>query len=156
MRTSVLVFSLGLMVSLAVAQDSTSQPIDLQADSGYFDQQAGRAVYEGNVKVTQGVATIWAHKITIMMNNNTAERIEADSNKSKPVRFEYNGEKHPIKGQGQKAVYRVANKTVTLSGNAKVEQGKDVITGSKLTYDLSKEVIKGSRVRMTFQPGKKQ
>lgn len=154
MQKFILILGFGLGAWASVAQNSSAMPIDLEADSGYFDQQAGRAVYEGNVKVTQGVATIWAHKITIIMSNNTAERLEAEGSSQKPVRFQYTGNKQPINGQGQKVVYRVANKTVTMTGNAQVQQGKDVITGNALTYNLDREVIKGSRVRMTFQPGK--
>lgn len=155
MVKKVIVMSLWALSWSVMAQDSSGMPIDLEADSGYFNQLAGRAVYEGNVKVTQGVATIWAHKITITMKNNTAERLEAVGNGKKPVRFKYTGNKQPINGQGNKVVYQVPNKIVTMTGNAKVEQGKDVIKGKTLTYDLSKEIIKGSRVRMTFQPSKK-
>ncbi len=53
-------------------------PIDVVADKGSYDQQAGIAIYEGNVKITQGIATIWADKVTVILKNNTAERIEAD------------------------------------------------------------------------------
>ncbi len=150
---------------VASAQNTTSGSkansagalIDLVADSGFYDQQAGRAVYEGNVRATQGLATIWADKVTITLKNNAADSIEATSKSSKKlVRFEYKGKKQPIKGQGRKALYQVSSKTVTLSGNAKIEQGKDVIKGNKLSYNLTKEVIKGSRVRMSFLPNSKK
>ncbi len=136
-----------LLPCLAVAQ-SSGLPIDLEADSGYFDQVSGRAVYEGNVKVTQGVATLWAHKIVITMKAGAAEKLEATGSAQKPVKFEYKGEKQPIKGQGSSVVYRVKEKVVRLSGNAKIEQGKDTIKGKQLTYHLDKEVIKGSKVRI--------
>lgn len=149
-----LFLSLGLCLApvISQAQDSASMPIDLVADSGYYDQVAGIAVYEGNVKIAQGASTIWADKIKVTLKNNAAQLIEATSNGKGLVKFVYKGEKQPIKGQGNKATYKVPSKTVTLTGNAKVEQGKDVVKGNSLTYDLAKEVIKGSRVRMTFLP----
>lgn len=128
---------------------SSSMPIDLVADKGSYDQLAGLAVYEGNVRVTQGISTIWADKITIILKNNAAESVEAIG---KPVKFEYLGDKQPIKGQGQKAIYNVVEKIITLSGEAVVTQGEDVIKGSQLTYHLDKELIKGDRVKMTFLP----
>lgn len=140
-----------LLASIGFAQDKT-QSIDLVADKGTYDQQAGVAVYEGNVKVTQGVATFWADKLTIFLKNNTAERIEATGN---PVKFKYLGEKQPINGEGKKVVYHVLPKIVTLTGNAVVTQGKDTIKGKALTYDLAKEIIGGKRVKMTFLPVKK-
>lgn len=156
MKQIAVIVGLCLMPLLSMAQTASSSiPIDLEADSGYFDQLAGRAVYEGNVKVTQGVATIWAHKITIILKNGAAEQIEADGNSKTLVKFIYKGEKQPITGHGARAVYRVEEKTVTLSGDAEVKQGKDVINGKKLTYNLDKEVINGIRVRMTLQPSEK-
>ncbi len=137
------------------AQDSASQPIDLVADSGFYDQMAGVAVYEGNVRAKQGAATIWADKVTITLKNNAADSIVASSQNGKLVRFEYLGDKKPIRGQGQKAVYKVPTKMVELSGNAQIVQGQDVVKGNKLIYDLAKEIIQGSRVRMTFLPGSK-
>ncbi len=133
------------------AEKSSTMPIDVVADKGSYDQQAGFAIYEGNVKITQGVATIWADKVTVILKNNTAERIEADG---KPTKFDYRGEKQPIKGSASHVVYEVLSKTVELSGNAVITQGKDNIKGSRLSYNLDKEVIEGSRVKMTFQPGK--
>lgn len=146
---------LAVITSVSFAQDgqsgakSSAMPIDLVADKGTYDQATGLAVYEGNVKVTQGIATIWADKLTIILKNNTAERIEAIGS---PVKFEYLGDKQPIKGRGNKAIYEVVNKTITLTGNAVVEQGKDVVKGSELMYNLDKEIIRGSRVKMTFLP----
>lgn len=147
-----LFFALHTATASAQQTPDSSLPIDVEADGGTYDQLAGLAVYSGNVKVTQGVSTIWAHKLTIVLKNNTAERLEAEGNSKKTVRFEYKGKKQPIVGTGQKVVYHVPKKTVTLSGNAQVLQGKDVIKGNQLTYNLDKELIEGSRVKMTFLP----
>ncbi len=131
------------------AAGSTDMPIDLEADSGTYDQIAGLATYKGNVKVTQGASTIWADKLTIVLKDNVAERIEATGN---PVKFKYAGDKQPIDGQGKQALYEVTSKTITLTGDAIVKQGIDVVKGTKLTYRLDQEIIQGQRVKMTFQP----
>lgn len=138
------------LITVAFAQQDL-QAIDLTADKGSYDQQKGIAVYEGNVKVTQGVATFWADKLTIYLKNNTAERIEA---KGEPVKFHYQGEKQPIDGEGQLVTYDILPQVVTLSGQAIVKQGQDTIQGKVLTYDLTKETIGGTQVRMTFLPVK--
>ncbi len=128
---------------------SSDMPIALEADEGTYDQQAGMAVYKGNVKVTQGVSTIWADKLTIVLKDNAAERIEATGN---PVKFKYAGDKQPITGQGKQAIYDVTDKIITLAGGAVVKQGTDMVKGDRLTYHLDKEIIRGKRVRMTFLP----
>ncbi len=131
------------------AANSTNMPIDLEADSGTYDQIAGLATYTGNVKVTQGVATIWADKLTVVLKDNVAERIEATG---KPVRFKYTGDKQPIEGQGKQALYKITDKTITLTGDAMVKQGIDVVKGTQLIYHLDQEIIQGQRVKMTFSP----
>lgn len=136
-------------IKAAEKSESANMPIDLIADEGTYDQQAGVAIYQGNVKVIQGVSTIWADKMVITLKNNVAHLIEAEG---KPVKFHYKGDKQPINGQGSKMVYEVPKKTVTLTGNAIVKQGKDVVKGEVITYDLTKEVIGGKRVKMTFLP----
>lgn len=155
-RLTPLFFGLFCLLSApAFSQDSTDSsrlPIDVEADHGTYDQLAGLAIYTGNVKIRQGASTIWAHKLTIVLKNNTAERLEAEGNQKAPVRFEYQGDKQPISGKGQSAVYHVPKKTVTLSGQAEVQQGTDIVKGNKLTYNLGKEIIEGSRVKMTFLP----
>ncbi len=131
------------------AAGSSEMPIDLEADDATYDQLAGLAVYKGNVKVTQGASTIWADKLTVVLKDDAAERIEAVGN---PVKFKYAGDKQPIDGQGKQAIYKVTEKIITLSGNAFVRQGTDIVKGDKLTYNLDKEIIQGKRVRMTFKP----
>ncbi len=131
------------------AAGSTDMPIDLEADEATYDQEAGLAVYTGNVKVKQGASTIWADKLTIVLKDNAAERIEATGN---PVKFHYAGDEQPIEGQGKEALYELTTKTVTLTGNAIVKQGTDTVKGDRLSYNLDKEIIQGKRVKMTFKP----
>lgn len=130
---------------------SSDKPIGLVADKGYYDQQTGLAVYEGNVVVTQKDIVIWSDKLTILLTNGAAQHIEAEGN---PVKFEYKGQKKLIKGHAKRVDYEVSNKQVTLTGNAMVMQGSDKILGDKLTYNLENERIGGSRIKMTFSPTK--
>lgn len=129
----------------------SEMPIDLVADKGFYDQQTGIAVYEGNVVVTQADMTIWSDKLTILLKEGAAEHIEAEG---APVRFEYTGQEELIKGHSKRADYEVATTLVTLTGDAVVIQGEDEVIGDKLTYNLNKETIGGSRIKMTFLPSK--
>lgn len=133
------------------APKSSALPIDLVADKGNYDPVAGLAVYEGNVVVTQGVATMRADKLTIYLVNNAAERLEVEG---KPAKFEYKGDKQPIYGEGLQGIYYVVEKKIKLSGNAMVKQGEDVVKGNVLTYNVDSEIITGNRVKMTFLPKK--
>ncbi|MBS9777470.1 MAG: lipopolysaccharide transport periplasmic protein LptA [Gammaproteobacteria bacterium] len=140
-----------------IAQDktkspkSTTLPIDLIADKASYNQDTGIATYAGNIKVTQGSSTIWADKLTVTIKNNSAEILEASGN---PVKFEYQGKRQPVRGKALKVTYKIADKTITLSGSAEITQGKDKVRGALLAYNLDKETIRGSRVKMTFLPPK--
>lgn len=151
------------VMNLAFAKDATSKatkkkdeqqsdmPIDLAADKGFYDQKTGVAVYEGNVVVEQAEMKVWSDKLVILLKEGAAEHIEAEG---KPVKFEYKGQDELIKGQAKRVDYEVVTTLVTLTGNAVVTQGDDKVTGDKLTYNLEKETIGGSRIKMTFQPKK--
>lgn len=149
---SLSIFCLTFTNALFVQAKDNNAPIDLTADEGVYDQQSNRATYSGNVRVKQGGATLYADKLVIFLSpDQSAERLEAEGKKS-PVKLEYKGDKQPIKGQGQRVVYRVKENLVVLSGNAKITQGSDTISGNQLSYHLDKEVIGGQRVKMTFKP----
>lgn len=130
---------------------SPDKPIGLVADKGYYDQQTGLAVYEGNVVVTQKEMVIWSDKLTILLTDGAAQHIEAEGDL---VKFEYKGQEKLIKGHAKRVDYEVADKQVTLTGNAMVMQGSDKILGDKLTYNLENKRIGGSRIKMTFSPTK--
>jgi|GEM_PF-6422973 len=135
---------------IAPHHDNSENPnINLTADIGTYDKSAGVATYKGHVKVTQGLATIWADKLTVYLQNNNAKRIVATGS---PVKFNYLGKRQPIDGQGQNLEYNVLKKLVTLKGEAQITQGTDKVRGSTLNYHLDREIIEGSRVKMTFLP----
>lgn len=133
----------------APVSDNASLPIDIVADSGSYDQQAGIAIYEGNVVISQGVATIHSDRLEIILVDNQVAKMIAIG---KPATIDYQGETQPIYGEGNTLTYLVTEKTLELTDNALVRQGEDEIVGSKLTYQLDKEKITGERVKLTLQP----
>lgn len=139
----------GLSNETSTEQSNASLPIDITADSGSYDQQAGYAIYEGNVIINQGVATIHSDKLEIILVDNQVEKMIATGT---PATIDYQGEKQPIYGEGNTLTYLVTEKTLQLTNNALVRQGKDEITGSKLSYQLDEEKITGERVKLILQP----
>lgn len=133
----------------AATTSNASLPIDIVADSGSYDQQAGIAIYEGNVTISQGVATIHSDRLEIILVNNQVAKMIAIG---RPATIDYQGEKQPIYGEGNTLTYLVTEKTLELTENALVRQGEDEIIGSKLSYELDKEKITGERVKLTLQP----
>ncbi|MDO4643233.1 MAG: lipopolysaccharide transport periplasmic protein LptA [Cardiobacteriaceae bacterium] len=125
-------------------------PINLKADSGEYDANAGVATYSGNVVITQGEMNLKGDKVVIKLVNEQITTIEAWG---KPASFHYVPAKEPpIDGSGQYMKYSVPTSTVEIDKNAHVKQDKNETRADHLVYDLKKENVKGRGVNMTFQP----
>mgnify|MGYP000253506870 CR=1 FL=1 len=157
-----LLASLALTLSsaaLALPEDS-DKPIDVDASSATFDDATGTTVLTGAVNVVQGTMTIKASKMVIHRNK------QGDVTKmvatGKPAFFtqqQQKGQPHS-KAWGAQMLYSIANQTVTITGNARVEQLHDKINSEKIVYLMDKAIVKASggkqRVKMVLQPkGKK-
>ena len=175
MRSSVLIFVCAALISAsaAVAQKAkgplqipggkSHEPVNISADKlEYFDKEQ-KAVYDGNVIVTQGEATMKCLKLTIFLTKQekTAgadKEATALAGNSDVSRMEATG---PVTiaqkdqtGFGDSGVYdRVANK-VTLTGHAKLQQGPNLTTGDRIIYtiDQGRAVVEGN-VRSFLVPG---
>ena len=141
--------------TVAVAQNKSTNnpqqlPINLKADSGEYDANAGIATYTGNVVVTQGEMNLKGDKIVIRLQEGKIHSIESWG---KPTTFHYVPAKEPpIDGSGQYMKYTVPTSTVEIDKNAHVKQDKNETRADHLTYNLKQERVSGRGVNMTFQP----
>lgn len=148
--------ALGSPLAVALPEDRT-QPIQLEASRGQLDQKTGVSVYEGNVVITQGSMRLNADTVTIHVKDNNFQRMEAVGN---PVNLRYKqaADKPELQGTSQRVDYDVAGAKVTMSGNARLVQGKDVFTGEQIEYNLKDDVVKArgagsnGRIQFTIQP----
>ena len=60
--------------------------------------------------------------------------------------------------KGDKAIYNAVEKTIILTGDVRIEQGKNILTGSRAEFDLKTNIStltaspsqNGERVKATF------
>ena len=151
----------------AVAQESialdSGQPVEIVADTLEVLQPQQKAIFTGNVIATQGNINMKAARMVVFYHNAGAanaansegiHKIEADGD----VLFTT-----PVEtAQGDQAVYNVDTETIDLTGNVLLTREKNVLKGTKLTYNMatgrsvlqSARGTKGSgRVRGLFLPG---
>ncbi len=138
----------------ALAEDATQkpsglsknskEPIAIEADALEVFDKEQRAVYTGNVIVTQGDTVMKAKKMVIFYDkpadaaggsttaapdaDTAIRRVEADGN---VVIID----KDQI-ATGDKGVYDNATDIVTLTGNVALSKGPNVTKGAKLVYNL--------------------
>lgn len=146
-------------------QSDQKQPIEIQADNGMLDQGRQVTVFSGNVIVKQGSIDIRASKIEVAR---TAEGTQVMTATGAPVTFkqQLDGGKGLVNGQAQKVTYQSASGLITLSGNAKVQRGGDLVQGNSITYNTQTEIYtaagnkaasgNGRRVTVILQPSSTQ
>lgn len=142
----------------ALSED-VEQPVNIEADSVTFDNNNGIADYEGNVIITQGSLKILASKVHIQAPEHEISTVTAFGSPLQLSQKMDDGQM--IKGQGNKMTYDVKNKVMILTGDAKLEQGEDVISNNYIKYlpDTGKLHAGGKknsgRVKAIFHPTNK-
>lgn len=126
----------------------TDEPVDITSEAAEF--QDNYALWTGNVRVVQGEAIL------------TAERIEATVTDERVIqsikafgRVRYSNGKEAI--TGERAVFDDKSRTITVTENVIVTQGKQVMSAGAVTYWVDTGKVKfnpepGKRIRGIFYP----
>lgn len=119
-------------------------PIQITSDRlDAYDDKA-LVLFSGNVVATQDDAVIHADELYLYYEKekkgeNTPSGVTVSGGKVK--RIELKGNVHIEKGErtvsGDKAVFRNADQTVVMTGNAVMREGDNVIKGDKITVFLN-------------------
>lgn len=129
------------------------QPIHIISDKMEADRKKDTISFTGNVIIQQGDLYIYSENVTAIYEN--GKRIKEIFAK---------GSVRLVKGDriasSEEALFNNTQRTVLLVGNAKVWQGKNVITGERILYyiDEDKSIVegkKGQRVKATIYPPEK-
>jgi lipopolysaccharide export system protein LptA len=119
-------------------------PIVIVSKQLEIHQKEGQAIYRGTVMGKQGDSTLYCEKLTIFFDRdgNTIKRIVAEGK----VKIETEG-RIAIAG---KAEFDSIERTVILTENPSLQEGENIIKGSKITIFLDK-----GRSLIESDPGQK-
>ena len=141
----------GPIANSAVHRDRSILPITIKSNELSADNKGKTAIFTGKVVAKQGDITIFADKITVNYGEKKGEveKIAADGN----VRIIQENRT----GIAAHAVFESKAGRMTLTGNPKVMQGADTLSGEIITYfiDEDRSVITGGsnrRVEATILP----
>lgn len=170
MRSTVLAFAAGIFFAVAFqaapahAQlSSGGGPVSYSADNlEYFDGER-RLVLTGDVDIVQNDARLRANSVTLYFSASTAPNAQSGQGLASGdiERMIADGEVYYLRPQqsarGNRAVYDVAQDSVTFSGNVVIASDENVIRGDTLVMHISQRqtVIQpqgGGRVRGVFVP----
>jgi lipopolysaccharide export system protein LptA len=144
--------------ALALPEDA-SQPIHISADSASINENTGVTVYSGDVNIEQGTMKIRGDRVELYRNAagdvnrivsvGTPAEFEQQPRASDPITYAY----------GLRMEYRVDAQEVTITEQARVEQGQDVFTGQRIVYNMDRAIVDAyssesgdTRVQMVIQP----
>ena len=141
------------MPALVDAQaQATNQPVAYGADS--VEYAPNRIILRGRAEATQGGNRFRADTLTLVSGEGgDLQRAEA----SGTVYFVTPDQSM----RGDRAVYNLGNGEIVVTGNVILTQGKNVLTGSRLVYNINTETARmdgaprgaaGSRVQGVFYP----
>ena len=138
--------ALALLLSVAFAadhKDRSNLPITIKSNEMAADNKGKTAIFTGKVVAKQGDITIYADRLTINYSDkkNDVEKIEADGN----VRII---QENRI-GTASHAVYESTQGRITLTGDPKITQGTDTMSGNTITY-----FIDDDRSEVSSGPGR--
>ena len=134
---------------IALAQligEGSNEPIDITGDTAEF--RDNNTIWTGNVRVIQGDAILTSEHLDARLNNDgELETIIATGS------VRYSNGKESI--TGERAVFNDLRRTVTITRNVILTQGKQVMSAGKVTYwvDTGKVELMpdmGKRIRGLF------
>ena len=118
-------------ISALKGHDSNA-PVDVLADRIEVQDRADRAIFAGNVHVTQGNLTMDTARLTVAYASSGGIQIQ---------RLDASGGvivKSPSEtARGDFAVYDLGRKLITLVGQVQLNRGESQILGSRLMIDLN-------------------
>ncbi len=113
-------------------------PIQVTADSGRFEQDAGSGLYRGNVELIQGKRKLFADEMRLFTKNGDLVRVEASGT---PVRME---EGEGLNAHAENLVYDIKARTLVLTGDAYIEHQGNTFEGAKVEYSLDSKRVDAS------------
>ena len=144
-------------------------PVRISADAAEYFNNEGLVVFTGNVVAVQADSTIAAERMEVSFEKppademkpaagigapSTAQRISSIMAQKKvsfrQVDPETGKERYAT---GEKGVYDVEQRVVTLTGNPRLWEGKNVIVGDEMVFHLAdKKVVVKGKVNLTVYP----
>ena len=148
---------------IANLRSNSDKPIDIEADSLEVLDGEKRAIFNGNVKASQGGMTLRTRKLAVSYSGEQG----LSGSSSKITRIQATGKVLITTETDQTATsdsadFEVVKQVMTLAGNVVLSQGENVIKGDRLVIDLKTgrsrfenegQPTTGKRVIGTFTPG---
>ena len=152
-------------VAFAQTQLVSDEPIHIEADRMVSSQKENAVTFSGNVQAKQGKLTINSDEMIVYYSRQEAENKKQQEEQQEIKKIFAKGRIEIVQGDlvatGDTVEFLADKKQVLLTGNTKVWQNNNLVTGEKVLLDLSTETTviepgkeSGGRVKAFFYPEK--
>jgi lipopolysaccharide export system protein LptA len=166
-RTAAVLIALALGAApagaaLAQLAPASNGPIDVEADQLLAQNQQCVATWKGSVEARQGTSRLRSDTLSLyekVGGTGTQTTAGVSSKCGDPVKMVADGSVYYTTPQevvkGDHAVYLAENKTITVTGDVVISQGKNVVVGNRLVIDTDTgQATMESDVKGRGQPGR--
>ncbi|MDN4502017.1 lipopolysaccharide transport periplasmic protein LptA [Alteromonadaceae bacterium BrNp21-10] len=146
--------------SAMAGKEDFKQQIMVEATKQSGDGIEKSMYYRGDVKISQGSLVIDADEVDVIAKDGVGKEIFIA--RGTPASYEQTmDDGSHIKALANEIKYTVANRTLTLVGNAELHQNSSRVQGESILFDMENEQLNaegnentGDRVTTIFQPEK--
>ncbi len=146
--TSALVGGLYAAGTAFALKSDREQELSMEAVDVDVDFRSGTRTLQHDVVITQGTTQIVADKVVAEV---TDDELNTATAWGQPAVFKTlpDGQEEVVIAKGDRLHFDNANGVVTITGNARIEQLENVVSGGVITYNLNTEAFKVSRADPT-------
>lgn len=153
-------FLLALMSCSAIATENDfNKPITVDSKSQFVDGKNKTSLFKDNVSISQGSLVISADEVEVVASQ--GEGKEVFIARGAPASYSQTLEDGtPVSAKANEIRYEVAKRTISLKGNAELQQDTSMVKGDKITFDMVTEQLlatggsdgEDGRVTTVFRP----
>lgn len=145
-----------IAATTSAKQGDLLQEVKISASSQEADIKNNQLIFNGPVIVTQGSIEIKADQLRAYSKDNNSSKILVATGKPATY-FQIMDDGKPANASANEIRYELASRTLTLLGNATLEQEGSQVAGTQIRYNIAKQqlIAEGSgdeRVITIIQP----
>ncbi|MCU7553138.1 lipopolysaccharide transport periplasmic protein LptA [Alteromonas sp. ASW11-19] len=156
-----LAISLLLGLSFMTQADTSdfTKPITVDSKSQFVDGKNKTSLFKDDVRITQGSLVIDADEVEVIATDGEGREIfVARGNPASYAQTLDDGT--PVQAKANEIRYEVSKRTISLTGNAELQQDTSMVKGDSITYDMATEQLLATggegdgegRVTTVFRP----
>ena len=146
-------------VTASATESDFNKPIKVDSKSQFVDGKNKTSLFKDNVRISQGTLVINADEVEVVATEGEGREIFIA--RGAPASYSPTLEDGtPVTAKANEIRYEVVNRTLSLDGNAELQQDTSSVKGDKITFDMITEQLLATgsgdndegRVTTVFRP----